>query len=147
MRAAAFVFFAVAICGMLFMINMHLAALFGYSISSLGLVVWIPTVFASARLSRNFKRSDMRNAILRGCPKWARAALYISLSYAFIVIFALHTLAVMAAAGIIFYAISVAVLYSYIRVLHRDPGPARTAIPFRLLPDIVINAEWKLPCQ
>jgi len=86
-------FLVLAVVGFLAALGVHLAALFGVTYAfqhSLDLlfftlvVVWVATIFASHRLTRESQQKDFWRAALRGCPKWLRTTLWILLGYTWV---------------------------------------------------------------
>ncbi len=47
-------------------------------------VVWLPTIYVSHRLVKDFKQKDFWNAALRGCPAWMRYLVTVFFGYAFV---------------------------------------------------------------
>lgn len=123
----------IAAAGFVAAFGVHLAALFGFTnlfehsvkILAPGLfLVSFPTVWISARLTRDVKQRQFWRAALRGCPKWMQRALWVLCGYSWVGFFALHLVyggsmdgsANMARSmsGMLFafYAIAACILYS-----------------------------------
>lgn len=100
-------------------------------------VVWLPTVLAGNRLTRNVRRKDAWKVMLRGCPDWMKYMTFGFFGYALI-----NFLIFMAAANqakqngftplvtrgfsghwMAFYSTAMAVLYSASRVWDEDNEP------------------------
>jgi hypothetical protein len=52
-------------------------------------LVWLPTIFLSNSLTRDFKQRDFWKATLRGCPKWMQTSLGVLWGYGFFAAFLL----------------------------------------------------------
>jgi hypothetical protein len=94
-------------------------------------VVWIPTVFASMQLSKDFPQKDMWKAVLRGCPKWMQYSVYGLFGYATLSFFAIFfsvggdeneasTVRGFSGHWLFFYFAAFAVLRSYANVSQND---------------------------
>ncbi|MES2222059.1 MAG: hypothetical protein V4587_13975 [Acidobacteriota bacterium] len=126
-------FLVLAVVGFVAALGVHLAALCGVTgplqfslklIFPILFVVWVATILASQRLTREFKQKDLWRAALRGCPKLLQRALWILFGYAWIGSFTFHWLfgggmdspanaaRSMSAILLAFYAIAACVLYS-----------------------------------
>src|SRR5438270_10338204 len=136
-------FLILAMLGFSAMLALHMAALagsiwlfqaFGFKLFGGIFIVWIPTVFAMNRLSREFKQKDIWRAALRGCPNWMRKGLWWLWGYAFFAAFALPLLSgggeqspestarSMSAIALVFYSTAACVLFSASRVDKVDAG-------------------------
>jgi hypothetical protein len=96
-------------------------------------VVWIPTVFVTNRLTRNYKQKDVWRGSLRGAPPWASKALTVLFVYAFVHFFAslfllkgrlgvpeVETFRLFSGHWMIFYGFAWGVLYSAIHADDED---------------------------
>lgn len=139
--ALIYPFLALAIVGSVATLAIHVASLFGITypfehfIKFLGptvFIVFLPTIFVTNQLTREFKQKDLWRAALRGCPPWMRRAVYIIFGYAWVGFFVLpflygggmnslpNTARVMSAGLLTFYLIPTAVLYSATQVRRSD---------------------------
>ena len=120
--------------------TIHIAALAGATVPSVILkvvipglfVVWVPAIFASNHLSKEFKQDHFWRATLRGCPKWMQTAFGVVCVYGFLGTFLLPLLlgknvdayasstAGMSGFMMAFYAMAVCVLYSATRAEEFD---------------------------
>jgi hypothetical protein len=139
-RTLIYFFMVLAVVGFLSLLTVHIAAFAGVTPPSVILkfvfvglfVVWLPTVFVSNRLSKEYKQNDFWRATLRGCPKWMRTALWGIWGYGSLGTFLLpllsgrnvdsyaSSLQGMTGFVLIFYATAVGVLYSATRVKEFD---------------------------
>ncbi|HVP44712.1 MAG TPA: hypothetical protein VMS96_14880 [Terriglobales bacterium] len=129
-------FLALAAIGLASVVVVHVAALLGatgpfeHCLKYLGpgvFIVWLPTVLVMIRLTRDFKQKDVWRAALRGCPQWMRRLQWVIVGYAWVGGFALpivfgggmeapaNAARSMSAVMLLFYSISVSVLYSATR--------------------------------
>ena|ERR1700693_608052 len=136
MTAFIYPFLILASVGFVAILSVHVAALAGSTWAFTHFlkflfpgifIVWLPTVLAMGRLTRDFKQKDIWKAALRGCPLWMQRAQYIVLGYAFFAAFVLpfvygggmnsasNTARAMSATALTFYAIATCVLYSATR--------------------------------
>lgn len=85
MKAVLYVLSGVAALGLLIALTAAVAAFLGSPGPLAGreptlfvglLIVWLPTIFVSTRLSENVPRKDLWKAALRGCPAWMRYLVY-----------------------------------------------------------------------
>ena len=100
-------------------------------------VIWLPAVFASQRLTKDFKQREFWTAALRGAPPWASTALKWLTGYALVnfLLFIFQTTqasgapsAALEARGfsghwMIFYGAGAAVLYSAARLREHGDQP------------------------
>jgi hypothetical protein len=133
-------FLVLAVVGFLSLLTIHIAAFAGVTPPSVILkfvfvglfVVWLPAIFVSNRLSREYKQNDFWRATLRGCPKWMRTALWVIWGYGSLGTFLLPLLlgrnvdsygsSTQGASGFVmaFYATAVCILYSATRAEEFD---------------------------
>jgi hypothetical protein len=154
-------FLVLAVVGFLSLLTIHIAAFAGVTPPSVILkfvfvglfVVWLPAIFVSNRLSREYKQNDFWRATLRGCPKWMRTALWVIWGYGSLGTFLLPLLlgrnvdsygsSTQGASGFVmaFYATAVCIL---IQLRGRKnltaTGAALMGITFRRWPNSVRNA-------
>lgn len=137
MALLLYLFLALATAGFLAVLGIHLAALFGFTypfehflmLFGIGLVIiWLPTILVSNRLTRNVKQRDFWRAALRGCPKRIQRALWFWFGYAWVGFFVLplaygggidslpNKARSMSGVLSVFYAVSACVLYSAIQL-------------------------------
>jgi hypothetical protein len=141
MTALTYPFLALAAAGFVAVLAIHVAALFGaaypfhHFLNFLGpglFVVFVPTIFVMNRLTADFKQRDIWRAALRGCPRWMRGLVWAAFGYSWVGFFLLPLLygggmgseqngaRSMSAILLVFYAVSVAVLYSATQVPRFD---------------------------
>ena len=140
MRIVVYFFLVLAVAGFLGILMIHIAAFAGVTAPSIILkvvmaglfVVWVPAIFASNHLSKEFKQDHLWRATLRGCPKWMQTALWVVWGYGFLGTLLLPLLfgrnvdsyvtsAVgMSGAMMAFYATAVCTLYSATRAEEFD---------------------------
>jgi hypothetical protein len=128
---------ALAAAGFMGVLAVHVAALLGaaypfeHFLKFLGpgvFIVFVPTIFVMNRLTRDCKQRDIWRAALRGCPRWMRGSVWAIFGYAWIGFFMLPLLygggmdaeankaRSMSAMLLVFYLVSVSVLYSATQV-------------------------------
>lgn len=140
-------FFYLACTGLTLSIIVHITSLLNIP-SPLGdmtwilhigiFIVWIPTMFYSFRLTRDFKQKDFWKAALRGCPDWMKKGIFLLFVYAFLnfIVFMFLDVRGQSSTGenanspnvfrgvsghwMIFYATAAAVLYSSARTKKHD---------------------------
>lgn len=142
MAAVISVFFALAAVGFAATLAVHVASLFGNTylfdrtIAVLGLgvfVVFIPTIFVMNRTTRDFKRKHLWRAALRGCPRWMYWTVWAIFAYGWAGSFVLpllygggnsgaNTARAMSGILLVFYLVSVAMMYSAMHVGRFDEG-------------------------
>jgi nitrate/nitrite transporter NarK len=135
LRIVVYFFLILAVAGFLGILMIHIAALAGITAPSAVLkvvipglfIVWVPMIFVSNHLSKEFKQNHLWRATLRGCPKWMQTALWAVCGYGFLGTFLLPLLfgrnvdsygsstAGMSGFMMAFYAMAVCVLYSATR--------------------------------
>jgi len=141
MTVLVYVFLSLAATGLVALLIVHVAALFGviypfeHSIKFLvpGLFgVWFPTILVMNRLTRDFKQKAIWRAALRGSPKWLQRTQWILLGYTWIGFFALPVIygggmdlpinKVRSISGgmLAFYSIAASVLFSATRAAKFD---------------------------
>ena len=85
MTALIYPFLFLASVGFVTVLSVHIVALAGSTSGFSNLikflflgifVVWLPTVLAMTRMTREFKQKDIWRAALRGCPLWMKRGLY-----------------------------------------------------------------------
>lgn len=139
MATAISAFFALAAVGFTATLTVHVASWFGNTylfdraIGVLGIgvfVVFIPTVFVVNRTTRDFKRKDLWRAALRGCPRWMYWTFWAIFAYGWAGAFVFPLLhggdsgansaRTMSAILLVFYVVSLAVMYSAMHVERFD---------------------------
>jgi hypothetical protein len=136
MTALIYPFLFLASVGFVTVLSVHIVALAGSTSGFSNLikflfpgifVVWLPTILAMTRMTREFKQKDIWKAALRGCPLWMKRGLYFVFGYAFFADFVLpivygggmgsaaNTARGMSAIALTFYATAGCVLYSATR--------------------------------
>jgi nitrate/nitrite transporter NarK len=140
LRIVVYFFLVLAVTGFLGILTIHIAALAGVTAPSVILkvvipglfFVWVPAIFVSSHLSKEFKQDHLWRATLRGCPKWMQTALWVISGYGFLGTFLFPLLfggnidayggSVKGMSGFMmaFYAMAVCVLYSATRVEEFD---------------------------
>jgi hypothetical protein len=94
-------------------------------------IVWLPTILAANKLTKDFKQKDYWKAALRGCPSWMKTLFYATGGYALINFIymiasgkpdrdAVSTARFISGHLLPFYLAAFAVLYSAIRVSELD---------------------------
>lgn len=140
MAAVANIFSLIALAGFIASLLAHIAGYAGID-RPLGLdpwplhvgifVVWLPSVLAAQKLSKDFPQKDMWKATLRGCPKWIRYMLFGLFGYAILSFLAFFistensqneasTIRGFSGHWLVFYFAAFAILQSYSRVAISD---------------------------
>ena len=91
MHAWMYPLIVLAAIGLILSCLVHLAAWLGVPVPAGAnvlhygiVVVWLPTIYVSNRLVKDFKHQDFWNAALRGCPAWMRYLVNGCFAYAFV---------------------------------------------------------------
>lgn len=83
----------IAVAGLAASVVVHVCALVGveqpFGRAAWGLhvgifAVWLPAILVSQKLAKGAKQADFWKAVLRGCPRWTRNALYVLFAYTFV---------------------------------------------------------------
>ena len=141
MNVLIYPFLALSAAGFAALLAVHVASLFGVAypferfagILGPGIfVVFLPTIFVMNRLTWDFKRKDIRRASLRGCPTWMRRTVWTIFGYSWLGFFILPLIfgggmdsatnkaRIGSGAGMVFYLIPFAILYSAINAQTQD---------------------------